>query len=105
MSPPAAREQVDGGDEEGQQRRDQHELDRPAPDDAIPEPDVARRPLRELEPLVERAEQLLRGAADRPEPLHVERLGHVGERVGGSRSPAVVIVTAGMPRATNGACS
>ena len=54
--------------EKRQQRRDQDELDRPAADDARAEVDVARRPLCELEALVERAEQVLRGAAELAEP-------------------------------------
>ena len=45
-SPPAAGEQVDCGGDEGQERGDQHDLDRPAADEALPEEDVARRPLR-----------------------------------------------------------
>src|SRR5207248_9779751 len=42
-SPPTAREEVDGSREEGQQHRDEHDLDRPATDQALPEEDVARR--------------------------------------------------------------
>ena len=62
------REEVDRRDEERQQRGDEHDLDRPAADDPRAEPDVRRRPLRQLEPFVERREQLLRRAPDLAEP-------------------------------------
>ena len=68
--PPAQREEIDARDEERHEQRDQHELDRPAADDAVAEPDVARRALRELEPAVERAERLLGGAAELRELAH-----------------------------------
>src|SRR5205085_6250292 len=82
--PPAAREEVDGGGEEREQRRDQHELERPAAHDPLAEVDVARRALRELEALVERAQELLRGAADLRESVGVEALRRVSE---GRRRP------------------
>ena len=69
-------------DEERQERSHQHELDRPAADDPIAEPDVARRALGELEPRVERAEQVLRGAADDAELAQPQQLRLVGECLG-----------------------
>ena len=51
----------------------EQQLDRPAADDARAGPDVARRPLGQLEALVERAEQLLRGAPESCEVCAVER--------------------------------
>ena len=76
------REEVDDADDERDQQRGEHQLDRPAAHDAVAGPDVARRPLRELEALVERAQQLLGSPAHRREP-HRRRGGRaVGERVG-----------------------
>ena len=50
---PAAREQVDRSDEEGDQGRQQDELDCPAPDDPAPQVDVPCRASRELDAAVE----------------------------------------------------
>ena len=75
--PPAAGEQVDRRDGERQQHRDQHELERPAADDPGAEVDVRRRALRQLEPLVERAEQALRGAAELGVAAAVQPVGRV----------------------------
>src|SRR5690348_7524200 len=61
---PQEGEEVHGCREERQQRGDEHDLDRPAVYDPRPEPDVRRGSLRELESLVERREELLRGAAN-----------------------------------------
>jgi hypothetical protein len=80
--PPAAGEQVDGGGEEGQQAGDQHQLDRPAADQARAEVQVARRPLRELEPFVERAEQILRRAPYLVELVDAQPLRHVVHGIG-----------------------
>ncbi len=78
----AAREQVDGRGEERKQAGDQHELDRPAADQARAEVEVARGSLRELEPLVERAEQILGRAPDLAEALRAEALARVPDRIG-----------------------
>ena len=67
------REEVDRRYEERQQRGDEHDLDRPAAHDPRAEPDVRGRPLRQLEALVERCEELLRGAADLAEPCSALR--------------------------------
>ena len=56
-SSPAVGEEVDDRDDERDEQAEEQELDRPAAHDAVAGPDVARRPLRELEPLVERAER------------------------------------------------
>ena len=63
VSPAAVREQVDDTASDGQHGGDEHELDRPAADDAPAEVDVARRPFRELDVLVERPEQRLAASA------------------------------------------
>ena len=68
----AAGEQVDGADQERQQCGQQHELDRPATDDPRSEIDVARRPLRQLEPGVERADEILRRPAELAQALAAE---------------------------------
>src|SRR5262249_53383418 len=77
---PAEREEIDGGDEERDEQRDQHELDRPAARDPLVEPDVARGPLRELEAAVQRAERLLRRLAELRELTVVQAPGGVPER-------------------------
>ena len=100
--PAAAREEVDRGDDERQQHRDQHELDRPAADEPLAEVDVARRALRRARALVERADELLGGAADVGQPLRGRAAPGVSPNAAGGRSPAVVSVIAGMPRATSG---
>ena len=69
------REEIDGADEERDEQGGQQQLDRPAAHDARAGPDEARRALRQLEALVERAEQLLRGAAERREPVPSRRPG------------------------------
>ena len=83
-APPATGEEVDGGGEERKERRDQHELDRPAAHDARAKVDVRRGALRQVEPLVERAEELLRRAAELGETDPVEVLRRVAE---GGRRP------------------
>ena len=70
---PAACEQVDRRREEGQEHRDQHDLDRPAADDALSEVDVARRALGERDALLHRVESVLRRAADLLQPPYVQR--------------------------------
>ena len=99
------REQIDGGDDERQEQRDQHQLDRPAADPPVADPDVARRSLGDLEPLVERAEQLLRGAAHLHELRVAGQAPPVSPKADGGRLPPVVSVIAGTPRARNGPCS
>ncbi len=79
---PAVREEVDRRDEEREEHRHEHELDCPAAHDPLPQIDVARRPLGEVEPLVERAEQLLRRTADHRETCPVESVRRVAERLG-----------------------
>ena len=59
----AVREEVDGHGEERDQRGHEHELDRPAPDDARPEVEVGRAAARHLETLVDRTDQRLGGCA------------------------------------------
>ena len=100
--PPAAREQVDRADREGQQRGEQHELDRPAADEARADVDVARRTLLELEAGVERADRL---CAARPSSSSRCGCSCASANARAGRSGTVVSVTAGMPRATNGPCS
>ena len=51
--PPAPREEVDADEREGEQHRDQDELDRPAAHDAVTDPDEAGCTLGEVEALVE----------------------------------------------------
>ena len=72
MAPAAAGEQVDRGGHERKQHRDQDELDRPSLDHARADVDVGGRALHELEPLVERPEEILGGAPDLAEPRRVE---------------------------------
>ena len=84
MAPATACKQVDGADQEGKERRDQHELDRPASNHARAEIDVARRPLDELGTLIERAQKLLSAAPDLCEPAAVQVVGCVRE---GGRPP------------------
>src|SRR5207302_11333025 len=64
----AAGEQVDRSREEGQQRGNQYELDGPAANEAA-DVQIAGGPLRELESLVERGDQALRGFPDLVEAL------------------------------------
>ena len=86
MTPPAPGEQVDRGRQEGQQHGDQHQLDRPALDHARADVDVRRRPAEELEPLVERPQQVLRCSSDLPQPRRVEGVvGGAGRPVARSR--------------------
>ena len=69
----AAREEVDRRREERQQRADEHELDRPAADDAAAEIDVARRRGRERDPLLQRVDHVLRRALpDLPQPRRTQ---------------------------------
>jgi hypothetical protein len=83
--PPAhAREQVDDHGEAGQQRRSEDEDQRPAPDCARAEVDVAGRALSELDLLVEGAEERLRRASHRSELPPVEAIDAVSE---GRRRP------------------
>ena len=98
------REQVYDGRQEREQRRHQHELDRPAADDPGAEEDVGRGAPGELQPLVERPEQLLRGAADLAEPVAAKPVRRIADS---ARRPvaADVSVTAEIPRASSGACS
>src|SRR5581483_4010047 len=74
------REQVDDADEERHEQREEEELDRPAAYDAAADPEEARRPPVELEPLVERSHELLGRPAERRQPRAVEALRVVAER-------------------------
>src|SRR5581483_6446923 len=74
------REQVDDADEERHEQREEEELDRPAAYDAAADPEEARRPPVELEPLVERSHELLGRPAERGQPRAVEALRVVAER-------------------------
>src|SRR4051794_35371678 len=74
------REEIDCGDDERQQQGDQHELERPAADRAIADPDRTRRSRRCLEALVERAEQLLRGTSHLHELRRREAKDRVADR-------------------------
>ena len=69
------------------------------------DPDVARGARRELEALVERADELLSGSAELPEPGRSRAPRARSPNAGGGRSPPVVSVTAGSPAARNGPCS
>ena len=100
----AAREQVDRGEQERQQRGEQHELDRPAREHARPEVDVASRAGRELGAGVEPAQELLRRAAELASRTPSSRPGWSVNAFGG-RSPPVVSVSAGIPCASSGPCS
>ena len=82
MATSAAGEQVDRSREEGQQRGDQDELDGPAANEAA-DVQIAGGPLRELESLVERGDQALRGFPDLVEALRVQLSGRIGRGVGG----------------------
>ena len=79
--------------------------DGPAADDPVARPDERRRPLRQLRALVERADQVSapRGPSRPAAPRSSD--GRRSVNASGGRSPAVVRVSAGMPRATNGPCS
>ena len=101
-SSPAAGEEVDRSDRERQERSQEHELHRPAADEARSDVDVARRTLRELEAGVERADQVLGRPAELAQPRGAER---ASANARDGRSVTVVSVSAGMPRATNGPCS
>ena len=68
----AAREEVDGRRQEGQQHGDEHDLDRPAANQPLPEEDVARRALCERDAALHRVHRVLRSEADRPEMLDIE---------------------------------
>ena len=82
LDPPAAeREEVHSTHEEGQQRSEEDELDRPAAHDPVAEVDVARRALRQLDSCVERGEEALRCAPELTEPLRVQALARIGEGV------------------------
>ena len=61
---PAPCEEIDRPDRERQQCGQEHELERPAADEARAEVHVARRSLRELEPGIERAHETLGRAAE-----------------------------------------
>ena len=67
-------------DQERQQRRQEHELDRPARQHARAEVDVAGGSRRELGTRVEPAQELLRRAPELGQPHAVEPLRLVGER-------------------------
>ena len=88
----------------GMSSADQQQLDRPAADDPVAGPDEARRPLRELEPW---SSEPRSSCAARPIASSRPRVERERRSVNasGGRSPAVVRVIAGMPRATNGPCS
>ena len=84
--PPAtAREEVDGRREEGQQHRDEHDLDRPAANQPLAEEDVARRALCERDTLLHRVHGVLRREADDAEMPDVE-LGAASLRSGRPRA-------------------
>ena len=81
----AAGEEIDGRRQERQQHRDEHDLDRPTLDDPLPEEDVARRALRERDPLLHRVDRVLRSEADDGEMRDVEPVCAPGRRVGRPR--------------------
>ena len=85
VAPAAAGEEVDGGDEERQQHRHEHDLDRPPADDAVSEVDVARRPGRERDPLLERVDDVLGRPADLPQACGVQRVRLLPGPVGAGR--------------------
>ena len=80
-SPAAAREQIDGRCEEREQACHEHELDRPPADHPRAEIEVAGGASRELEALVERAEQILGRPADLVQLVDAQPLGDVAERI------------------------
>ena len=82
-NPAAARagEEVDRRGQERQRHRREDELDRPAAEDPVTEVEVAGRRRPGLDALVEREQELLRGAAQLSEPLGVQRPARVERRV------------------------
>ena len=101
--PPAPGEQIDRSDRERQERRQEHELDRPAAHDR------ARRGTRSSSCPVQargprRASRRGSGSHGRARPGGRWSRGPRSKTCDG-RSGTVVSVTAGMPRATNGPCS
>jgi len=72
VSPAATGEQVDDRDRERHHERDQQQRQRPAVDDAAREEQVGAGSLREVEALVEGADEELRRTAHLAEPLRVE---------------------------------
>ena len=101
----AVREEIDGADEERDQQRREQQLDRPAAHDPHAGPDEARRALRQLEALVERAERAAARRGRAPASCAPSSAAGRSVNASGGRSPAVVSVSAGTPRATNGPCS
>ena len=72
-APPAVREQVDDADDVRKQQREEERARSPSRARSGRRASTKLgRPLRELEPLVERADELLGRAADRGEPRGVE---------------------------------
>ena len=69
---PAAGEEVDSCDEERKERGDEHDLDRPASDDAAAQIDVARRAGGQCDSLLEGVDDVLGRAPDLAEPRPVE---------------------------------
>ena len=72
--PPAPGEEIDRSDRERQERRQEHELDRPAPHESCSEVHIARRSLRKLEAGVERADEVLGRPAELAQARGVERV-------------------------------
>ena len=79
VSPAQVREQVDDHRQRGKHGGDEDQYDRPAADDAPAEVDVARRPFRELDVVVERLERRLAPAPDSGQPCAVQAIRRVAE--------------------------
>ena len=77
----AVREQVDDPDQERHEQGKQQHLDRPAAHGAVADPDEARRAARQVEALVERADERLRAAAELRHACGVETCRAVGEGI------------------------
>ena len=84
-APPAVREEIDDRDEVRDEQREQEDLDRPAAYEALTRPHERCRSLGQLEPLVERTDELLRRTADLPDARGRERAASIGERLGWTR--------------------
>ena len=102
--PAAERVEIDDRERVRHEQGDQDELDRPAPDDPATDPDVARTSRgRARGPA---SEPISCWAAAPSWPSRVEsRPSIASPKAAGGRLPPVVIVTAGIPAATNGPCS
>ena len=77
VPPPAPREEIHGGDDHGDEQRDEEKLERPAADHPLADVDVGLRPLRELGRGVQAQHEVLRRAAELAEPGGRHRLDRV----------------------------